>query len=152
MDLGIDWIETLSKWKSSKGDCELIEDVTIIEGVATLLKIFSAEAGASKVIVRGDKVMRAIRTDSVNKYELLEIGATQLIAHKKAWRTHIKLDSNTDNLTVEFPIVIQGISHLRYFKVIMLNGKTKLHKPKEIEKIYVHYHTADEPVEVIYYV
>lgn len=68
------------------------------------------------MIQLGLRTQRGLITDSVDKWELLAIAEAQLRSHRTAWKTHIDLDEDTKNLTVEFPIAVSGVRCLRYFQ------------------------------------
>lgn len=148
---GINWDETLKNWKPSEGDCEPIDiGSPIIAGVSAVMKHCLKEERDSVVELMGTRALQALRKDSLTKWELLDLGSNQLLEHKRAWKTHIKKDEPTNNLTVEFPFVAPKVPHLRYFKIIIQNGKTKLFEPKNIKHVFLDYHEAKEAIEVIY--
>lgn len=148
---GINWTETLKDWKPSEGDCEPIEkNSPIITGVSAVMKKCLNDERDSMVEFIGVRPKLALRTDSIDKWELLDLGATQLLQHKSAWKTHLKADATTNNMTVEFPVVVPKIPHLRYFKIIIKDGKTIVFNPNNIKQVYLDYHEAKESIEVIY--
>lgn len=148
---GINWTETLKDWKPSEGDCEPIDKGSpIITGVSAVMKKCLTEEKDSMVQLTGLRTKQALSTDSLSKWELLDLGSSQLLDHKHAWKTHIKKDESTNNMTVEFPVVVPKIPHLRYFKIIIQDGKTKVLNPNTIQQVFLDYHEAKETIEVIY--
>ncbi len=98
----------------------------------------------------GLRAKQALSKDSVSKWELLDMGSAQLAVHKNAWKTHLKKDATTNNMTIEFPVVIPKIPHLRYFKIIIQDGKNAVFNPNTVKQVFLDYHEAKESIEVIY--
>jgi hypothetical protein len=148
---GINWEETIKKWKPSEGDCEPIDKASpIISGVCDVMKQCLMKEKDSMVELLGLRTKQDVSKDSLSKWELLDLGSAQLNEHKNAWKTHIKKDSTTNNMTVEFPVVVSKVPHLRYFKIIIKDGKTKVFDPKNVKQVFLDYHQAKDSIEVIY--
>jgi len=151
VNTGINWTETLKDWTPSEGDCELIppESATIDEFIR-LTQVCFEEGRDEMVKYFNERSLRSARQDKTDKWQLLEIVGVQLREHRKLWKTHLKKDSQTQNLTLELPVAIKQLPHLRYFKVFIKDGKQKLSNPKSINSVTLDYHEAKESVEVIY--
>lgn len=151
MNKGINWEETTKNWKPSDGDCVALDKADpIISGVCKVMEHCFCSEKDSMVQLAGERTFRELRIDKVDKWSLLEIGFTQLAEHKKAWKTHLKKDEKTGNLTIEFPVVTPKVPHLRYFKVIIKDGVKVVGNPKSVSEIFLRYHQAKEVCEVIY--
>ncbi|MEK2643884.1 hypothetical protein [Bdellovibrio sp. BCCA] len=146
MSSGVDWKPIFDQWTPSGGAQE-ITDKDLIKDLIELMNYCVCNGGDSLVAPMSARAMSCFSKDKTGKWDVLQTAADQLKEHGRAWKTHLE---QTQNLTVEYPVVIKDVAHVRYFKVQIKDGATLLKQPKNVKHVAVNYHEATQTIEVKY--